>query len=153
MPGRTTAPIRAATLADLDALVALENATFASDRISRAQWRRHVASTTAAVLVSGAPGRVHAAAMVFYRKHAHVARLYSLAVGAGCRGTGLGAALLAGAEADARRHGCRALGLEVRIDNQAAIALYERRGYQRMARLAGYYEDGADGWRYRKMLA
>ena len=42
--------------------------------------------------------------------------------------------------------------LEVRSDNPAAIALYERRGYRRIARLPGFYEDGADGWRYVKVL-
>lgn len=153
MPGPATIPVRAATHADLDALLALEEATFAGDRISRVQWRHHIASATAAVLVSGAPGHVHAAAVVFYRKHARVARLYSLAVDAAWRGAGLGAALLAAAETDAHRRGCHALSLEVRADNTAAIALYERRGYRRTARLAGYYEDGTDGWRYRKVLA
>jgi ribosomal protein S18 acetylase RimI-like enzyme len=153
MPGRTTPPIRTATRADLDALLALEEATFAGDRISRAQWRRHVAGSTAAVLVGGAPGHVHAAAVVFYRRNARVARLYSLAVDAAWRGAGLGGALLDAVENDAIRHGCHTLTLEVRVDNAAAMTLYERRGYQRTTRLAGYYEDGADGWRYRKMLA
>jgi ribosomal protein S18 acetylase RimI-like enzyme len=44
------------------------------------------------------------------------------------------------------------LRLEVRIDNAAAIGLYERSGYRRGKRLPHYYEDGADGWRYEKSL-
>jgi ribosomal protein S18 acetylase RimI-like enzyme len=41
----------------------------------------------------------------------------------------------------------------VRADNAAALRLYERGGYRRIARLRAYYEDGADGWRYEKALA
>lgn len=148
-----TSRIRRASRADLDALLALEEATFDSDRISRAQWRRHIDSDSATVLVSGTSGRVDAAVVVFYRRNTRNARLYSLAVGAHARGTGLGGALLAAAEADARVRGRASMRLEVRCDNPSAIALYERRGYARIARLPGFYEDGADAWRYAKALA
>lgn len=151
-PSRPIPPIRRATRADLDALLALEEATFDSDRISRAQWRRHIDSDTTSVFVGGARGSVDAAAVVFYRRNAPGARLYSLAVGTHARGTGLGGALLARVEADARERGCTSMRLEVRADNPPAIALYERRGYARIARLQRFYEDGADGWRYLKML-
>lgn len=153
MPGtRTAPPIRRATRADVDALLALEEATFDGDRISRAQWRRHIGSSRAAVFVGGTSGTVDAAAVVFYRRDTHAARLYSLAVGTQARGTGLGGALLAMAETDAAARGCTTMRLEVRTDNASAIALYERRGYTRIARLPGFYEDGADGWRYTKGL-
>lgn len=153
MPGiRTAPPIRRATRADVDALLALEEATFDGDRISRAQWRRHIGSDSAAVFVSGTSGRIDAAAVVFYRRNAHAARLYSLAVGSHARGTGLGGALLTAAETDARTRGCTSMRLEVRTDNISAIALYERRGYTRIARLPGFYEDGTDGWRHVKVL-
>lgn len=150
MPARTA--IRRARPADLDALLALEEATFTSDRISRAQWRRHIASSSARVLVSGAHGTIDAAAVVFYRNNARVARLYSLAVHAHTRGRGLGASLLAAAVADARARGCTTLRLEVNTANAAAIALYERDGFARVARLPRFYQDGADAWRYAKTL-
>ena len=144
--------VRKATADDLDALVALERATFESDRISRPQWRRHVGSDTASVLVVGPRGRVDGAAVVFRRGNSRRARLYSLAVATAARGRGLARKLLAAAEAEARRHGCTVLDLEVRHDNRAAIALYEHHGYRRTERLQAFYEDGADGWRYSKVL-
>jgi ribosomal protein S18 acetylase RimI-like enzyme len=149
---RTPSPTRRAVSADVDALVALEEATFDCDRISRTQWRRHIGSDKAAVFVSGTSGNIDAAAVVFYRRNSHAARLYSLAVGAHARGTGLGGALLAAAEADARTRACTSMHLEVRADNPSAIALYERSGYVRGERLPDFYEDGADGWRYVKRL-
>ena len=144
--------VREAADDDLDALVALECATFETDRISLAQWRRHVASDTACVLVAGPRGRVDGAAVVLYRRNSRRARLYSLAVAETARGRGLAKALLAAAEMEALRRGCDLLVLEVRTDNPAAIALYEQRGYRRAARLPAFYEDGADGWRYTRGL-
>lgn len=145
--------MRRANPADLDALLALEQATFDSDRISRAQWRRHIGSATATVLVAGeTPPDVDAAAVVFYRRNSPIARLYSLAVAAHARGTGLGGVLLAAVEADALARGCKSMRLEVRLDNLSAIALYEHRGYMRGSRIPGFYEDGSDAWRYVKHL-
>lgn len=143
---------RHATPADLVSLLALEQSTFTGDRISRRQWRRHLASTTASVLVAGPTGDVWAAAVVFYRANSPGARLYSLAVRKNTRRTGLGGTLLAAAEDDARARGRVAMRLEVGVDNLSAIALYERRGYHRLVRLPGFYEDGADAWRYAKRL-
>lgn len=153
MPPRPIIDIRRATLADLGALLALEHASFTSDRISGRQWRRHIGSATATVLVSGNPDGIDAAAVVFYRSGARSARLYSLAVSARARGAGLGGALLDAAESDARARGCDTMRLEVRVDNTSAVALYQRRGYMQVARLPHFYEDSTDAWRYVKPLA
>ena len=150
-----TAPVRVrrAELSDLDDLVALEDATFDSDRMSRAQYRRHLDSDSASVLVASANHRRFlGTAVVFYRKGSGLARLYSLASRPEARGKGVGSALLAAVERAARQRRCRELRLEVRIDNASAIRLYERLGYLRLRALAKYYEDGADGWRYEKLL-
>lgn len=145
--------IRRAVPADLDALLALEEVSFTSDRISRRQWRRHIADDTTTILVAGTPGNIDAAAVVFYRRGSRKARLYSLAVDSRARGRGLGATLLAAAEADARTRGRTTMGLEVGTANSAAIALYERAGYARVAAMPRFYEDGTDAWRYAKALA
>ncbi|HEX7341305.1 MAG TPA: ribosomal protein S18-alanine N-acetyltransferase [Rhodanobacteraceae bacterium] len=145
-----TLSIRRARAADLDALVALEQASFVTDRVSRVQYRRHLDSASAEVLVAMHDGDMAGAAMVFFRRGTQTARLYSLAVATAARGQGVGKALLEAAERVARRRGCRGLRLEVRVDNPAAMALYERAGYVPMGRREGYYEDGADALCYRR---
>ena len=145
--------VRSAELSDLDDLVAREEQSFTSDRLSRAQFRRHLDSESAKVLVaSTGPHRFLGTAVMFFRKRSGVARLYSIATHRAARGQGVGSALLDAVEQLARRRRCRALRLEVRADNAGAIRLYERLGYRRLAALAKYYEDGADGWRYEKVL-
>jgi ribosomal-protein-alanine N-acetyltransferase len=146
--------VRRAVPADLDALVALEQTAFSGDRLSRAQYRRHLAGAGATVLVAeGTRAELFGSALLFFRKGSTRARLYSIATAPLARGRGIGATLLEAAERAALDHGCRALRLEVRVDNTAAIGLYERAGYRRIGRYAAYYEDGADAWRYEKALA
>lgn len=144
--------IRRATPADLDALVALERAAFTTDHLSRRQYRAHLRSPSAAVLAALDGTRLLGKAVIFFRRNSDIARLYSIAVADVARGRGVGAALLSAAEAAARRHGAGRMRLEVRQDNAAAMHLYERRGYRRFGAHAGFYEDGADAWRYEKGL-
>jgi len=153
MPATAAVRVRRAELSDLDDLVALEEQSFAGDRLSRAQYRRHLDSESAQVLVASANHRRFlGTAVVFFRKGSKVARLYSIATRAEARGKGVGSALIEAAELAARRKRRHALRLEVRTDNHAAIRLYERLGYTRIGHYASYYEDGADAWRYEKAL-
>lgn len=146
------AQLRPATLADLDALIALENATFNSDRLSARQWRRHLLSAHACILVASQRGALVAAAVLFFRSNSRIARLYSIAVSLKARGQGLGERLLDGCEDAARARHCQALRLEVRKDNPSARRLYERRGYRLFGERLGYYDDGEDALRYQKSL-
>lgn len=146
------AHIRRATIDDLDVLVELENSAFASERMSARQWRRHLESLTAEILVATRDRQLVGAAVVFFRRGTAIARLYSIAVAASERGHGVGDLLLASAEQAARRRSSRALRLEVRADNAAAQRLYGRHGYTCFGQHSGYYEDGQDALRYEKAL-
>ena len=154
MPTVAAGPrVRRAAAFDLDELVALEQRSFSSDRLSRAQYRRHLDSDSALILVASASHHLFlGSAVLFFRKGSAVARLYSLATRPEARGQGVGAALLEAAAVTARRRGSHALRLEVRTDNAAAIGLYERHGFRRIGRYARYYGDGTDAWRYEKTL-
>jgi ribosomal-protein-alanine acetyltransferase len=71
------------------------------------------------------------------------AQLLNLSVVHDARRAGLGTALLARFVKEAERLGAEQVFLEVRVGNAAAIALYEREGFVRVARRAGYYPAGA----------
>jgi len=145
--------IRSSCAADLPHLVGIENRAFAGDRLSRRALARHLRSPTAALLVATEPpDRVVAYALLLFRANGRRARLYSLAVDPHARGQGLARRLVTAAEAEALRRGAAALTLEVRVDNAAAIRLYEALGYRGRGRRSEYYEDGADALRYEKPL-
>lgn len=145
--------VRRAVGADLDAMLALEARSFSSDRLSRAQYRRHLDSDSALVLIASIHHQLQGNAVLFFRRRSRVARLYSLATVPESRGRGVGGALLDAVIQAAIRRECTALRLEVRKDNAPAIRLYERQGFRRIGEYARYYEDGADAWRYEKTIA
>jgi ribosomal protein S18 acetylase RimI-like enzyme len=152
-PGLAAAmPVRDATPADLDGLVALENRCFAGDKLSRRSFRKLTGSPTASLRLVTRAGRIAGYALLFFRATSDLARLYSVAVDPVERGTGLGALLVEDCEGVARRRGLKAVRLEVREDNAAAIRLYDRLGYRPIGRYPAYYADKTDALRFEKRL-
>lgn len=149
---RNAVAIGPASAGDLDALLRLEAASFAGDRVSRRSFRRFLQAQNADLLVARVGGDVAGYVLTLMRADSRAARVYSLAVGSRYRGRGIGARLLAACEARARRRGRAAMRLEVRGDNAPALALYRERGYQAFATIPGYYADGAEALRLRKGL-
>jgi ribosomal protein S18 acetylase RimI-like enzyme len=146
------AAIRPARIEDLDALVALEDAVFEGDRLSRRSFRRLIARHSAALFVTGEGDSIEGYSLVLFRNRNRVARLYSIATKPSSMRSGLAPSLLEAAQDAALKHGCTSLRLEVREDNARAIRLYERNGYRRIGSRKGYYQDGAAALRYEKML-
>jgi len=72
----------------------------------------------------------------------HEADVQTVAVDPDRQGEGLGRLLLGALLDEARQRGCDAVHLEVRADNEAAIRLYERAGFQQVGRRRGYYQPG-----------
>lgn len=68
----------------------------------------------------------------------------TLAIADDHRGRGVGGQLLDAAIASASSAGARSMTLEVRADNDAALTLYERRGFAIISRRSSYYPDGSD---------
>ena len=150
--------IRDARLADIDALVAIENASFVHDRISRRSFRHLLTRAHADTVIAeaaGADGRMVVAgyAMVLYNTGTRLARLYSIATAPGWRGTGIGGRLLAEVEARSRAAEATTIRLEVRADAPDVAAIYEHAGYRRFGRYVAYYEDAVDAIRMEKSLA
>ncbi|WP_019592416.1 GNAT family N-acetyltransferase/peptidase C39 family protein [Thioalkalivibrio sp. ALRh] len=154
-PAAESPLIRPATLEDLEALVALEDAAFEIDRISRRQFRYLLTRGHAATLVAESPGGegLLGYVMLLFSRGTSLARLYSIAVSARARGQGLGRRLVEAAEDAARQHGRTDLRLEVRRDNAASLALFRGLGYRDFGTIDDYYEDHMDALRLQKSLA
>ncbi|MET0605901.1 MAG: N-acetyltransferase [Beijerinckiaceae bacterium] len=139
----TRAGVRAARLTDIEALVAIEQASFSMNQLTRRAIGRAIASKTQDVVVLSIQGDIVGDAIVGFQSGARIARLTSLAVLKSVAGRGLGGRLLAACEARAKARGCIAMRLEARDDNHAAIALYRKAGYREFARIGDDYDDGA----------
>lgn len=81
------------------------------------------------------------------------AQVMTIAVAAPLQGRGIGGALLAALVRRAKDVGARSVLLEVRVDNAAALALYERFGFARLGLRRGYYQpENIDAWTMRLAL-
>lgn len=137
---------------EIDALLALEEASFATDRLSRRSFLHFIRRGPHGLLVARDGNALLGYVLVLFRTGTSLARIYSIAVDHQARGRGVASKLLEAAEALASEHFCLYIRLEVHIANTAAIALYRKFGYQNFARIKQYYEDGADAEQLEKRL-
>lgn len=144
--------VRKAQLADLTALLQLEQDCFDGDRLSRRSFQNFLKPGSHDCWVLTSQESVIGYALVLYRSGTNLARLYSIALHPDFQGKGLATRLLDEAEQAVAAHECVYLRLEVKVSNQAALKLYEKRGYKKLNRIEGYYEDGQDAFRMEKRL-
>lgn len=144
--------IRPVVLSDLEALVALEESCFTTDKLSRRSFRRWCSSENCIFLVAEYGSELLGYGLVLLHKGTHLARLYSLAVSAAARGRGLGQKLIAGLEEGAMAKERFYMRLEVAKTNGAAIRLYEKLGYRVFGEYENYYEDHSDALRMQKRI-
>ena len=138
-----TVRLRPMRLADLDAVLALEEELFAPDTWTRAMYLDELARTDTrhylvAVDTDDRDGDtvVGYAGLIAYDDEAHVA---TIGVARDRQGEGTGALLLDALLTEADRRSPVVL-LEVRADNEVAQGLYRRRGFTEIGRRPRYYQ-------------
>jgi [ribosomal protein S18]-alanine N-acetyltransferase len=151
--------MRRATPADLDAIMALERASFPTDAWSDAMMREELASPYGWYLVIEEAGRLIGYAGLRAARGATDADIQTIAIAESGRGRGRGRALLTALLEEAERRGIRDVFLEVRADNPVAQALYSSEGFVEVGRRPRYYQPddvdavvmrlGLGGWRAR----
>ncbi len=132
--------IRDAVAADLDAIMALERASFPTDAWSEAMMREELASPHARYIVD-----VDGAALTGYAglrapRGARDADIQTIAIAEAARGRGRGRAMLRELLAEADRRRVRDVFLEVRADNPLAHTLYASEGFAEVGRRPRYYQ-------------
>lgn len=156
--------IRLALATDLDALCALEDASFVCDGVGRRAMAGFLRSAAAAVLVAvdddddaDADADAGAASLrghliVRFNARHRIARIYTIAVRAAAQGQGIGRALVMAAEQLARQRQRTVMRLEISVDNGPSQALFDACGYRVFGSYDDYYEDGGAALRLQKYL-
>jgi ribosomal-protein-alanine N-acetyltransferase len=129
--------VRPMTPADLDEVVAIEEASFSAPWSERT-FRFLLGRKSACLLVAeNETAEIAGYAVAWFA--GPEAELGNLAVRPEWRARGLGSTLLEAVLAQARERGAEALFLEVRMSNAAARQLYERAGFSAVGMQPGYY--------------
>ncbi|BDI23833.1 ribosomal protein S18-alanine N-acetyltransferase [Herbiconiux sp. L3-i23] len=140
--------LRRAGEGDLDAIMAIETATFPTDAWSETLMRQELAGAHSYYLVAetvDAPHEIVAYAGLMAPHGSGDADVQTLAVRGDVRRAGLGRTLLLALIAEAGRRGAQQVFLEVRADNPPARALYEANGFEAIGVRPRYYQpDGVD---------
>jgi [ribosomal protein S18]-alanine N-acetyltransferase len=139
-----TTPLRRATLADVPSIIVLERSVSNLVHWSEQSYRK--------VFHPGAPERIFLViedngelqAFLVARFSAAECELENLVVADGYRRRGLASQLLQALIEIARERNLQRVLLEVRESNQAARALYAKRGFQENGRRKGYYSQPAE---------
>lgn len=162
---------REAQVQDIPALLGLEDMCFASDKLSKRQFRHWVTAKHGIFIVATiyataqtskhnqdikqqniSTETVVAYGLVITRKGTSLARLYSLAVNPNSRGLGIAKGLLDVLETRSVLRQKLFLRLEVSTQNTEAISLYKRLGYKTFGHYSDYYEDHNDALRMQKAI-
>ncbi|MBV0894151.1 ribosomal protein S18-alanine N-acetyltransferase [Microbacterium sp. NC79] len=134
------AVFRDATAADLDAIMALERASFPTDAWSENMMAEELVSPHGRYLVVEQAGELLGYGGVRVVQGSHEGDIQTIAMGAAARGRGLGRALLRALLDAGLDRGAREIFLEVRADNDVAHALYVSEGFVELGRRAHYYQ-------------
>ncbi|UFS59366.1 ribosomal protein S18-alanine N-acetyltransferase [Subtercola endophyticus] len=136
--------MRVAGPADLDAIMALETATFENDAWSPAMMRSDLELRHTYYLVAERAEHPSAALLgyagLLSPRGAADADIQTIAVAPDARGQGLGRKLMQALIAEAARRGARRVFLEVRADNPGAQHLYRTLGFTDIGVRRGYYQ-------------
>lgn len=141
-----------ASMADLDALVSLEERCFEMDRLSRRSMRRFIASDQRILLVARSEQAIIGYLLILFHRGTRLARLYSVAVDPAFRRRGIASVLFQEGESRACGQGAIHLRLEVGQGNAGAIAFYRSQGFQEFGLLSDYYEDHTNALRMQKRI-
>jgi ribosomal-protein-alanine N-acetyltransferase len=126
----------------LAALMRYEREMFGTEAWSAGTYRAELADTGRRhyVAAEDASGQLLGWAGIMVIGDA--AEILTVGVVPTARRRGIAVQMLAEMRAEARRRGAREIFLEVRVDNEPALTLYEREGFARVGLRVGYYDHG-----------
>lgn len=132
--------IRIATAADLDAIMAIENASFPTDAWSAESMAAELVTEYSHYVVDEDAGEIIGYAGLRSIRGNADADIQTIALREARRGEGRGRAMLRALLAEASARGAREVFLEVRADNPGAEGLYISEGFEELARRPRYYQ-------------
>lgn len=130
------------TAAHVDAFMPYEREMFGTEAWSRSSYLAELADTRRRHYVAAEAEDGELLGWAGVLVIGPDAEVMTVGVVPAARRQGIGRLLVADLLEHARQHGAKQVFLEVRVDNPAALALYEAEGFTRLGIRRGYYAGG-----------
>jgi ribosomal-protein-alanine N-acetyltransferase len=146
--------IRQADIEDADAMFSLEQDCFNVEAFSIHQLRYLINTDTSLSYVAECEGGFAGfiIGLTNRNRSGKYGRIYTLDVGSGFRRMGVATALVLSLMEGFKKCGCSRCFLEVRLDNERALSLYEKMGFERKYVILDYYSPGVHAIKMKKPL-
>jgi ribosomal-protein-alanine acetyltransferase len=133
--------IESASIRHLDRLYTIEKECFDKEAFTKQQIASLLSDYNSISLIAKISSEIvgFIIGMVYYERNTPVGHILTIDVALAYRKRGIAQKLLQGIEKIFREKGLRAVHLEVREDNIAALRLYQKLGYKKIAKLENYY--------------
>lgn len=136
--------IRKAELADIPAILKIEQVCFQEDSFSKQQFVYLIVRSKGAFYVVQEEDRLIAYVSLLFHEGTRYLRVYSIAVHPDFRGKSLGQRLMEQTARVACEYKAEKITLEVKESNTPAIGLYMKNGFIPAGIKPCYYHDGSD---------
>ncbi len=144
--------VRTADENDLPGLIRIEEECFGVEKFNVLTLRSFIEREDSFVIVAVDECEIVGSAMCMTSEARHEGKIASVAVLPAMKRRGIGAMLLAECEARFGAHGLASASLEVGVENEPAISLYESRGYEVRGLIGNFYGFGRDAYMMQKSL-
>ncbi len=133
--------IESASIRHLDRLYTIEKECFDKEAFTKQQIASLLSDYNSISLIAKISSEIvgFIIGMVYYERNTPVGHILTIDVALTYRKRGIAQKLLQGIEKIFRERGLRAVHLEVREDNIAALRLYQKLGYKKITKLENYY--------------
>lgn len=142
MTGTTQVRLVPMRTSHIDALMTYEREMFGTEAWTRGGYRAELADTRHRTYVAAESADGSLLGWAGVRVIAEEAEILTVGVVPAARRRGIARALISALLESARTRGARTAYLEVRVDNEAARALYASEGFAELGVRPGYYDAG-----------
>ncbi len=138
--------IREALHEDLISVWEIEKSCFAEESFSRRSLAYLISEANGVFYLAEYAGEISAYISLLLNRRYNNARIYSIAVAPKFRGNGIAEILMDKVLEFSYQNQIKSIFLEVSVNNNAAISLYKKKGFQEHSLKKNYYKDGSDAY-------
>ena len=137
---------------DLDEVYAIELECFGNEAFGFLEYRRLLSSHNSISIKAVLKKRIIGFVIGVYQMSNRICTIVTINVKPRFRKKGVGFELMKSLERGLERLNCSEVMLQTRVNNTAALNLFDKLGFSKTSRLVNYYPNRTDGFEMKKII-